>query len=341
MRMTGYKRWLSVRWFLTVAVVALIAAACGTATSSGPTQTAPLPVVNVAYMAGLTSLPVGIVEHTFQKAGIRVNPVLFTTGPAEVAAMASGSVDIAFIGPGALFLAVQHKAEVIGVNDVSSTCCILSDQPGVTTAAEMKGHTVLTPAGTSGEMILYLALHQAGLSLKDVNMVDTAPQQIVTAMVAHKASIASIWTTYQASIRAHVPGISVIPTNFYPKVALTDLWVASPSFVKSHPTLVVKFLQGIMNAQGYFLAHKTSSSKLVANSAHIPLSTITANEASTVYVTPKQMVSDAANGTVTHWLNVQEAMFHAMGVLKSTPPVSTFYNSKLMVSAGAAAGVKP
>ena len=78
--------------------------AIGTETPAADTPTYEPATVRVAYMPNLGSagsLFVGIEQGYFEEVGLTVETFEFQGGPAEIAAMASGDIDISQIGHGA------------------------------------------------------------------------------------------------------------------------------------------------------------------------------------------------------------------------------------------------
>ena len=79
--------------------------AIGTETPAADTPTYEPATVRVAYMPNLGSagsLFVGIEQGYFEEVGLTVETFEFQGGPAEIAAMASGDIDISQIGHGAI-----------------------------------------------------------------------------------------------------------------------------------------------------------------------------------------------------------------------------------------------
>ncbi len=163
-------------------VLVLSLAACGgtpapsstapTPSSTTPSSTAPEPAptepagptyepatVRVAYMPNLGSagsLFVGIDQGYFEEVGLTVEVYEFQGGPAEIAAMASGDIDISQIGHGAHALCIEGQAAIFQMDHTTSLSDVVvgNKAKGVNTAADLKGKTVAVQAGTSSEIIL-------------------------------------------------------------------------------------------------------------------------------------------------------------------------------------------
>ena len=149
-------------------VLVLSLAACGgtpapsstaptpTPSSTTPSSTAPEPAptepagptyepatVRVAYMPNLGSagsLFVGIDQGYFEEVGLTVEVYEFQGGPAEIAAMASGDIDISQIGHGAHALCIEGQAAIFQMDHTTSLSDVVvgNKAKGVNTAADLR-----------------------------------------------------------------------------------------------------------------------------------------------------------------------------------------------------------
>src|SRR5699024_8679321 len=131
------------------------------------------PTVNVAYMDdihGATTLIIGEEKGYFEEAGINVNAIEFDDGPTEFEAMVSGDVDIAYIGPGATYLAAKGQGSIITIDSLNTGDMVLAtEESGIESFEDLEGKDVGVPEGTSGEMVYSLGLQQAGVDPDDVD----------------------------------------------------------------------------------------------------------------------------------------------------------------------------
>ncbi len=81
--------------------------------------------------------------------------------------MALGAaIDFRYLGPGALWLPASGKAKIVAINTVGLADRVIA-QPGITSIQQLRGKKVGVPEGTSGDMILQLALKKAGMQPTD------------------------------------------------------------------------------------------------------------------------------------------------------------------------------
>ena len=102
--------------------------------------------LNVAYMpnwGSLWAVATADAKGFFAEEGITVNMTAFENGPTEIAAMESGAMDVAFIGPGAHKLCSTGAAEVFLLQHVGDGDCIIGLN-GIKTIEELRGKKSVT-----------------------------------------------------------------------------------------------------------------------------------------------------------------------------------------------------
>ena len=151
---------------LAVALAVLVgvtAAGCGGGGSSYDS-------VRLGYLLNLTHGPAIIaLGHEFKDglAGLPVDAQSFQTGPEEVSALLSGSLDAAYIGPGPYVMAESRApGRLVLLDGVVTGGQRLMATPGsgIHSVADLAGKNVAVPAhGNTQDLTLRLLLKQAGL----------------------------------------------------------------------------------------------------------------------------------------------------------------------------------
>ena len=163
-----------------------------------------------------------------EKHGLEAELKVFTNGPIQVQALNAGSLDFAYIGPGALWLPASGQAKVIAVNALGYTDRVIA-QPGIKGIEGLKGRKVGVPEGTSGDMLLRLALEKAGMKMDDVQAVKMDPSTIVTAFASGQIDGAGIWYPFVDVIAKRVEGLQELASNedFFPDIAFPSSFIVS------------------------------------------------------------------------------------------------------------------
>lgn len=227
--------------------------------------------VNVGYMPnihGASPLAVGIEKGYFEEYGIKVNAVKFLSGPPEFQAMASGDLDIGYIGSGATFLAAQGQGKIITIDNVAySDSIIATKKSGITKIEDLKGKTMAVPKGTTGETLLNLAIEKAGMKASDININNMDVAGAVAAFVAGKVDAVAIWAPYTFEVQSQVgEGNYVVVKTLrdYPDSVYPSSWVARPEFAEKNKDVLVRFLKGWVKANDFRKANLKETAAITA-----------------------------------------------------------------------------
>ena len=146
------------------------AASTETAAPESETPSYEPATVRVAYMPNLGSagsLFVGIEQGYFEEVGLTVETFEFQGGPAEIAAMASGDIDISQIGHGAHKLCIQGEAKIFQMDHTTSLSDVVvgNKAKGIETIEDLKGNKLLL--FTTPWAINWAQQHNEGLELSE------------------------------------------------------------------------------------------------------------------------------------------------------------------------------
>ncbi|RKN79155.1 ABC transporter substrate-binding protein [Paenibacillus ginsengarvi] len=336
--------------------LALVASACGGGNAANPSagsggssgEATKLETVNFAYMpdmGGATPVAVGLEKGFFKEAGINLNPVKFLSGPPEFQAMASGDIDIAYIGPGATFLAAQGQGQILGIVSLGKSDMVLaSKKSGITDWKGLKGKTVGVPKGTSGEMVLNLGLERAGLSPSDVNILNMDVAGAVSAFVAGKVDAVAIWNPYSAEIEKQVGKDNFVKlgdnSSFFPDYIFPSSWVVSPKFLKEKPELVNKFMQAIAKTTEYKIKNVDEAIKLTSQYTQVPEENLRQEMTGLEWQSTEKVAQAFKDGSAVKWYDNLQTLFVKNGKMDKTVPSDTFIAKDPILKAYEALGGK-
>ena len=150
--------------------------------------------------------------------GLQPDLKVFTNGPIQIQAFGSGSLDFGYVGPGALWLPASGRAKVIAINNLGQADRVIA-QAGIHTLADLKGKKVGVPEGTSGDMLLRLALRKQGMTVNDVELIRMDPSTVVAAFASRQIDAAGIWYPLVGVIKERVPDLVELARNadFFPR----------------------------------------------------------------------------------------------------------------------------
>jgi sulfonate transport system substrate-binding protein len=318
-------------------------AATSVSATGASTTPALAPVtIKVGYqpdLHGAGVLDIGLADHAWQRFGINLDMVQFSSGPTEMQAMAGGDIQFGYLGPGAIWLPATGHGTIITVDSLETGDWVIG-QPSITSLADLKGKRVGYAPGTSGEMILRLALQRAGLTMQDVDAVSLDADSVVPAFLSHHLDAVATWVPLTAAISQTEPQAHflVSDADFTGQYEFPDVWVASRSEVASHPDVVTRFLEGFALANDDRLSHTAQTISLVANQAGVPAAGLAAQNKATVWIPSATLSRDYANGTAAGWIGSVEQVLTSMGKLPQFMPVSQFTSFNLYPHPAARAG---
>lgn len=214
--------------------------------------------IRVAYHPNLgpMTIPAADLKNDFfKKEGLDVEWVRFTSGPSEIAAMVSGDISYGYIGHGALVLCVEGKAEVLSLSHFSnSEALLVRKNSGIKTMADLKGRTLGTELGTSGEVILDLACRKYGVDRKDIKVINMPISSAISAFIGGSIDAVVAWGPDILTIKNNVGEdlVSIIETkDFVDIVPFLSTWIAATGYADANPDQTRRFLRALYKCYDY------------------------------------------------------------------------------------------
>jgi NitT/TauT family transport system substrate-binding protein len=321
------------------AVVAFALAGCATSASGGSAD-APeaLEHVRFGYIAdfnGASLLAIADDQGLWEKHGIEVETPVFTNGPLQIQALGTNDLDFGYIGPGAMWLPASGQAKVAAINSLGNADRVIA-QAGITSIEDLKGKKVAVPEGTSGDMILTMALRSAGMTIDDVEKVAMDPATIVAAFSSKQVDAAGIWYPLIDTIQEQVPDLEILAENedFIDEVAFPSAFVASPSFVEENPEATTKVLAVLREAMDYRVENLDEVIELTSKMLKIDAAALEVEAENAKYMTAAEVDALTEDGTVVTWLTALNEYFTTAGKLTEPTDPTEYYLGEQFVEAG-------
>lgn len=314
---------------IMLCVLASVVASCSSSSKSSSASSSGLTTIQIGHIPGLEGsglLAVAQSQGLWKQAGLQPSVKSFTNGPLEIQAMQTGDLDFAYVGNGAMWLVASGKAKVISLAAMSAGDRVIA-QPGITSISQLKGKTVGVPQGTSGEIVLQLALQKAGMSESDVKVVNMDPATIVPAFLSKRIDAAGIWYPLITTIKDKESGVNELAkdSDFSSQLAFPDVFIANNSEVSKHPDIVKKVIGVLQKANDYRYQHMDSTVALTAKFIDQPLSVMQAQVATAQFFSSAQLAKANSDGTANGWFDSLAAYFKKTGKLTSVADAKTYY----------------
>jgi sulfonate transport system substrate-binding protein len=216
--------------FSAIALAGLAATACSSSSSSSSTPTASAAAASgsasastgasPSSSASLSSVTLNVgdqkgtgAEAILKAAGLlntlpfHVNWSDFTSGPPMLEAMASGSVDVGGVGdaPPVFAAAGGEGVVIVGARTVPTgdqDAVVVPKGSPITSIQQLKGKKIAYGSGSSGNYDLLTVLTAAGLTTKDVSMVNLQPADALAAFTSGSVDAWAIWPPYVQQVVA-------------------------------------------------------------------------------------------------------------------------------------------
>lgn len=324
------------------AAAALALAGCASTGSESPAAggdaTADFPKIRFGYIAdfnGGSLLAIAEEQGLWEKQGLEVETPVFTNGPLQIQALGTNDLDFGYIGPGAMWLPASGQAEIVAINGLGNADRVIA-QPGIDSIEDLKGKKVAVPEGTSGDMILTMALKSAGLTIDDVEKVAMDPATVVSAFSSKQVDAAGIWYPLIGTIEQQVPDLEILAENedFAEEVSFPNAFVVSPAFAEEHPEATEAVLAVLREAMDYRVEHLDETVELTAAMLKADPKGFAADAANAKYLSASELDELTEDGTVASWLTGLNEYFVAAGKLDEPTDASTYYLGEQFVAAG-------
>jgi NitT/TauT family transport system substrate-binding protein len=312
---------------------AMTLSACGGGSGGGDGQQK----VNFGYIGdynGTSLLAIAEDQNLWEKHGLKVSAKVFTNGPLQIQALGTGDLDFGYIGPGAFWLPASGQAKIVAINTLGNADRVIA-QDGTTSIEQLKGKTVGVPEGTSGDMILTLALAKAGMTKKDVKVVNMDPSTIVSAFVSKKIDAAGFWYPAIATIKKQASDLSELAKNsdFESQMSFPTAFVAGNKVVSGDKEKTEKTIAVLREAMEYRSAHPDKSIELTADMLEIPVEQVKADAANVKVLSVDEVDQMTNDGTIDKWLTAMNDYFIDAGKLKAPADPKTYYTGDLFTGA--------
>ena len=203
----------------------------------------------------------------YGKHGLDIEVKYFTSGKRSLAAVMGGGADIATNAESPTTAAAMAKQPIAFLARINYAFVktLVSQKSGIKGINDLSGKTIGYTVGTGGEVYTNYLLKKAGLSKKDVTLVNMRPQELLPAMVAGSVDAINSWEPNITNAKRVVKGSSIIDTKGIYAESFNVLTLRP--FMEKKPELFVKLMRAYIDAEKYLKENPEESIKIVAKVA--------------------------------------------------------------------------
>lgn len=299
--------------------------------------------LRVAYMPNMGSASLLVTAENkgyFDEMGLDVTLTEFGRGPEEIAAMGSGNIDIAQIGHGAHALCIEGQAVVFNIDATSLADMVIGNKDkGVSKIEDLKGKTIAVTGGSSSEVILNLALADAGLTKDDVKLVEMDANGMVTAMVSGQIDACAAWSPGTITIQEALGDKAVVladNSDYVDRATFPSSMITTAKFAEENHDVLVRFSRALQMAADYRAANIEEVAKMVAKQCQAEEQLMIDSIGEGDWLTGEFVAKAINDGTIKKYYENQQQVFINDGRIKESVPVENYVLFDIMKEAAEA-----
>jgi taurine transport system substrate-binding protein len=223
--------------------------------------------VTIAYQDMLDPYRVAQESKELEKAtGYKINWKQFCGGGEVIKAMASGAVQIGEVGSSGIAAATSRgePMELFWILDDigSAETLVARNGSGINSVKDLKGKKVAVPFNSTTHFHLMVALEQAGINPKDVQILNLRPPEVAAAWNRGDIDATWIWNPVLAQVKQNG---KVIMTSGQVSAstgkATFDGYVVNKNWAKDHNDFMVKFVKVLAASDENYRKNKAKWTK--------------------------------------------------------------------------------
>lgn len=199
----------------------------------------------------------------------------FGTGTALMEALNAAAVDVGVVGnaPPVFAQAGCFDVRVVAAAEgaQNNNALLVQGDSAINSAADLKGKRVAVAKGTSGHYLLLAALAEAGLTIKDVNVIYASPIDAQNAFASGKLDAWAVWYPFVGQATSRGARV-LLDGSRWPETGL-NFTVASLAALKDEQKAewLGDFIQRLARAQDWATAHPDAWAAALAQVTRLPL----------------------------------------------------------------------
>ncbi|UVC06926.1 taurine ABC transporter substrate-binding protein [Rhizobium sp. TH2] len=201
--------------------------------------------VNIAYQPIVEPSRVPQADGAYEKAfDAKVNWQKFDSGADVIAALASGSIDIGYVGSSPLAAGASRELQfetvyVVGLISEAEALAV----KGITKPEELVGKKIATPFVSTAHYSLLTALKHWNIDPKSVEILNLRPPEIAAAWERGDLDGAYVWDPVLSQIKKSATVLADSKNVADWGGPTFDAWIVSKKFASEHPDLVAQFVK--------------------------------------------------------------------------------------------------
>ena len=217
--------------------------------------------LTIGYITGIDPTKLAQAEGRYEQAiGEKIDWRRFDAGPAVVAALASGDLQIGNLGSSPLAAAASRNVPlvtfIVTAQIKGSEALVVRDGSGINGPQDLIGKTLATPFVSTSHYSLLGALKHWGLTPQQVKVVNLSPAQITAAWKRGDIDGAFTWSPALGEIRKTGKVLTDAGQVSEWGAPTFEVWVARKDYAEKHPEVIAQFAKVSLDAIADYNAHQ-------------------------------------------------------------------------------------
>ena len=261
-------------WMMTGAIAGAGLHACAkppeapTAQSSSSTAAGGVVPASIGITTWIGNTPLYIAQEKgfFKDLGLDLTIKVFDTVAQGFPAFISGQINaLAPVTSEAVTLASKGvDFKVVTVEDTSLGADVVLARNSIQSIKDFKGKKIAVELGGIGHFFVLQILAEAGLTGKDVTLINTPPDAAAAAFQSGKAEIAYSYSPFSDQAIAAQKDGRVIYSSKQMPTAIADLYIFSTKFAQANPKTVAAFVEGNLKGVEFLKSNREEGLKIGA-----------------------------------------------------------------------------
>ncbi|PLT37218.1 aliphatic sulfonates ABC transporter substrate-binding protein [Bacillus safensis] len=220
----------------------------------------------------------GWFEQSFEKEGVKVKWVEFQSGPPQFEGLAANQLDFSQVGNSPVIAGqaagIDFKEIGLSQDGLKANGILVNKTSEIQKVEDLKRKKIAVAKGSSGFDFLYKVLDRAGLSAKDVQIIQLQPDEAISAFENGSVDAWSIWEPF-LSLETIKKGAKLLVNGEATDLYSPGFTLVRTQFADQHPELVVKFLKVYDHAVKWQKAHPEEAVTLYARLKNLDKKVVT------------------------------------------------------------------
>jgi taurine transport system substrate-binding protein len=306
--------------------------------------------IRVAYQTVVEPAKVAQADGLYEKAtGKAIEWRKFESGAEVITAVASGDIQIGYVGSSPLAAAASRELPVetffIAAEIGSAEALVVRNGANITQAADLVGKKVAVPFVSTGHYSLLAALKHWKVDPKKVNIVNLRPTEIAAAWQRGDIDAAYVWDPALGQIKANGKVLATSADVAKWGSPTFDAWIVRKDFAQKNPDFVAAFARVTGEAYAAYrkdpkgFAAKAGNAEKIAKVTGAKLEEITELLASSQFPTLAEQVTLLQGKTVTAVAQTSAFLKEQGKVDKLLPDYKPYVTSRFAEAASKTAQV--